>query len=170
MKFSDLFLILLFLLSFQINGFSYTRIYLMSEVELNKENVMLSDICKMEGDNINSISNIIISPELYSDSIVDNKELYDLLSNSVSEKLFIFGSGVKIKINLVQKEVKLEKPVLIVKGEEVELSLKKNGITIDMKGKALSNGFEKDEIDFRLTTGKVIKGRVISLKKADIIL
>ncbi len=142
----------------------------MSEVEISKENLIISDICKMEGDNIDSIANLIISPDLYRDSIVDNKELYDFISLTISDKLYIFGSGVKIKKTIIKKESELVKPVMIEKGDTIELTILKNGITIEMKGKALNSGCEKEEIDFRLSTGKVVKGKITSFKKADIIL
>ncbi len=170
MKLINTVLVLSFIFYFQISGLCYTRIYLMSEAEINKEDLIVSDICKMEGDNINLISNLVISPELYKDSIVDNRELYDFLSLSLDKKLFIFGSGVKIKKNIVKKEIESEKTILVEKGMSVELSIKKNGITIEMKGRALNRGCEKDEIDFRLSTGKVVKGKIISERKADVIL
>jgi hypothetical protein len=154
----------------QIFGSAYTRIYLLSEAEINKENLIVSDICKMEGDNVNLISNTIIPAELYSDNIVDNRELYDFLSTGSDNKLFIFGSGVNIKKSILTKEIVTEKAVLVERGKLIELSIKKNGITIEMKGKALSSGSENDEIDFRLTTGKVVKGKIISDKRADVIL
>lgn len=169
MKLLNSILVLLFFLYFTVNGLSYTRIYLMSEAETSKENLVISDVCKIEGDNIDLISNLIISPELYRDSIVDNKELYDFLSLTISDKLYIFGSGVKIKKNLIIKESELTKKVLVEKGDTIELTISKNGITIEMRGKALTSGCEKEEIDFRLSTGKVVRGRITSMKKADII-
>jgi len=153
-----------------MNALSYTRIYLMSEVEINKENLVLSDICKMEGDNIDKISNLIIPSGFYDDTIVDNKELYDFLSNNIKEQLFIFGSGVKIKKNIIPIESNLTKSILVEKGDMTELSIKKNGITIEIKGKALNSGCEQEEINFKLTTGKIVKGKITSLKKADVIL
>ncbi len=173
MMFRNLFLLVFFLLYFQVNGLSYTRIYLVSEAETNKENLILSDICKMEGDDAGRISGIILSPELYKDSIIDNKELYDFLSTRSDKKLFIFGTGVKIKkitVRPVAIEGETERSVLVERGDMVELAISRNGITIEMKGRALSRGFEKDEINFRLSTGKVVKGKVISVKKADIVL
>ena len=170
MKFCNAFFILFFLLYFQVNGLSYTRIYLISEAEINKENLILSDICKMEGDSVDLISGLVISPELYKDSIVDNKELHDFLSSRIDKNLFIFGSGVKIKKISINNEVVSEKSVLVEKGDMVELAISRNGITIEMKGKALNKGSEKDEINFRLSTGKVVKGKIISVKKADIVL
>jgi len=170
MKFLNVFLILFFLFYFQARGLSYTRIYLISEAEINKENIIVSDICKMEGDSINLISGLVISPELYKDSIIDNKELYNFLSSRIETNLFIFGTGVKVKKNPVNNSVSIEKSILVEKGDLVELAIIGNGITIEMKGKALNKGCEKDEINFRLTTGKVIKGKITSVKKADIIL
>ena len=158
------------LICFQINVFSYTRIYLISEARINKDDLNVSDICKMEGDNIDKISNLVISPEIYGDSIVDNKELSDFLTSNTGDQIFIFGSGVKIKKNII-KNVPVVKPVALVeKGQMVELSIKKNGITIEMKGKALNSGCENEEINFRLSTGKTIKGKITSTKRADIVL
>jgi hypothetical protein len=170
MKILKIIPVLFFLFFFQMNGISYTRIYLISEVEISKDNLLVSDICKMEGDNLEVISNLVISPELYRDNIVDNKELYEFLSQSIVEKLFIFGSGVKITKSLIKEKTDPVKIILVEKGDLIEISFKKNGITIEMKGKALNNGAEKEEIDFKLSTGKVIKGIITSEKKADIIL
>lgn len=170
MKLFNTFIIFLFMIFSGINGFCYTRIYLLSEVEINKENLLLSDICKMEGDNSDLISKIVILPELYRDNIVDNKELYDLVSLSINQGLYIFGSGVKIKKSITRDENDSEKVVLVEKGDTVELLIRKNGITIEMKGKALNKGCETEEIDFRLSTGKIVKGKITSVKKADIIL
>ena len=124
----------------------------------------------MEGDDINLLSNIIISPELYKDSIVDNKELLNFLNSSTDKKISIFGSGVKVKKIEVKKEIEIVKPLLVRKNDQVNLSIKNNSIIIEMKGKALNSGAEMDEIDFKLSTGKVVKGRITSEKKAEIIL
>lgn len=159
-----------FIFYLQLIVFGNTRIYLMSEAEINSRNLHVSDICKMEGDDAAMISNIVISPELYKDSIVDNKELLDFLKLTVEKNVTIFGSGVKVKINTVKKEAEPVKVLLIQKNDSVGLSIRKNNITIEMKGKALSSGYEKDEIEFKLSTGKIVKGRIISEKKAEIVL
>lgn len=162
--------VLFFLLFLQLNLLGYTRIYLISEVQMDKENLILSDICKMEGDDISLLSNIMISPELYKDSIVDNKELLDFLNGNTDKKIYIFGSGVKVKKIDVNKEIEIVKPVLVRKNDQVNLSIKNNNIIIEIKGKALNSGSEMDEIDFKLSTGKVVKGKIVSEKKAEIIL
>jgi hypothetical protein len=124
----------------------------------------------MDGDDINLLSNIIISPELYKDSIVDNKELLNFLNSSTDKKISIFGSGVKVKKIEVKKELEVVKPLLIRKNDQVNLTIRNNSIVIEMKGKALNSGSEMDEVDFKLSTGKVVKGRIISEKRAEIIL
>ena len=167
-------LLLLFFLS--SDGFSYTRIYLMSEVTVNTEDVRVSDICKTDGDNAGLVSDMIIPHELYIDKIIDNKELLDFLNSNLNEKVFVFGTGVKIKHNYIAKskqnpaQPSLVKPPLIKRGDTLILSIKKKGITIEVEGKALSNGDARDEVNFKLLSGKVIKGKIISEKEADVIL
>lgn len=161
-------IIILILLAYQVPGSAYTRIYLMSEAEVTGKNVYVSDICKMEGDSTNLISGLAIPPDLYSDNIIDNSELFDFLSRSIDRQLFIFGSGIKIKRCVKAEVAEPVKVLLIEKGKTVDLSIRKNGIIIEMKGRAMESGFGKDEIEFRLTTGKVVKGRIISEKRADV--
>ena len=161
---------LLLLFFFSSNGFSYTRVYLMSDVTVSSEDVKVSDISMVDGDNADFISDMIIPPELYIDKIIDNKRLYDFLNASQSEKVFVFGTGVKVKHNFKNfKNTKSSvKPPLIKRGDVITLSVRKNGIIIELKGKALSDGGEKDEVDFKLSSGKVLKGKIISSSEADV--
>jgi len=165
-------IVLLLLFFFNSTVFSYTRVYLMSDVTVNKEDVKVSDISMVEGDNADFILDIVIPPELYIDKIIDNKRLYDFLNANLSEKVFVFGTGVKVKHNFKNfKSSKSEvKPPLIKRGDTVTLSIRKNGITIEVQGKALGNGREKDEVRFKLSSGKILKGKIISEKEADVIL
>jgi len=170
MKWLNTILILCLLICFKIDGNCYTRIYLISDAEISKENLIVSDICKMEGANLDHISNLVISPDLYRDNVVDAKELYDFLSLTLNDKLFIFGSGVRITKKTLIKEIDLEKTIVIQNGDFVDLSIKKMVLLLKLKGKALKSGCENDEINLRLSTGKIVKGRIISLKKVDVIL
>lgn len=163
---------LLAVILLQISGFSAVRVYLISETEISRENLLVSDICKLEADRPEKIQGLVIPESLYSDSIVDREELFTLLSNSTEESVSIFGSGVRVTKKIIipeqKSEIVAEKPVLVKKGELVELSYRKNGITIELKGKALNKGCADDEIDFRLSTGKVVKGKIVSVRKADL--
>jgi len=172
MKSSKIAIALLFLFFLSSNGFSYTRIYLMSDVTVNKEHVRVCDISKVEGDNADIVSDMIIPSELYIDKIIDNKELFDFLNSNLDEKVFVFGTGVKIKHNFknFKSGQSVAKPSLIKRGDMITLSIRKNSITIEVKGKALSNGDARDEVNFKLVSGKVIKGKIISEKEADVIL
>lgn len=163
-------LLLLFLLS--SSGFSYTRVYLISDVTVNKEDVKVSDISKVEGESADIILDMIIPTELYIDKIIDNKRLYDFLNSNIDDKVFVFGTGVKIKHNRpsIKSGRGLVNPPLIKRGDMINLSIRKNGITIEVRGKALSNGYARDEVKFKLSSGKVLKGKIISDKEADVVL
>jgi hypothetical protein len=162
---------LFFLFILYSDGFAYTRLYLMSDVTVKTEDVKVSDVCKVEGDNAEMILDMVIPAELYIDKIIDNKRLYDFLNSKVDEKVLVFGTGVRIKHNFVPKKIRdKEKPQLVKRGDVLTLLVRKNGITIEVKGKALKNGSEKDEINFKLSSGKVIKGKIVSEKEADVFL
>ena len=87
-----------------------------------------------------------------------------------SLKIIEIATEIERTYKVAVKDSELVKPVLIEKGDTIELTILKNGITIEMKGKALNSGCEKEEIGFKLSTGKVVKGKITSFKKADIIL
>jgi flagella basal body P-ring formation protein FlgA len=94
------------------------------------------------------------------------------LNSNIDDKVFVFGTGVKIKHNkpIPKSSRSLIHPPLIKRGDMINLSIRKNGITIEVKGKAMSNGYERDEIKFKASSGKVLKGKIISEKEADVVL
>ena len=168
MKFFYLALMFISINFFYIDASAYTRIYLLSDIDLNGENLLISDICKIEGDNIELISGFVISPDLYKDGIIENRELYNFLQQKLKGQMIIFGNAINIrKISPETQPIK-EVIYLVKKGQTIGLLLKKNGIIIEMKGKALGSGTENEEIDIRLSTGKVVKGRITGDKRADI--
>lgn len=158
------------ILCFNIEASAYTRIYLLSDIDLEKENLVVSDICKMEGDNINLISNVVIPSSIYSDGLIESAELMNLLSRKLDGKLFIFGTGVQVRKKAVNFEAGKVINVLVKKGQVIGILVRKNGVSIEMKGKALADGAENDEIEIKLPSGVILKGRIISEKQADIVL
>ena len=167
MRMYRLAIILLLLFFFSSSAFSYTRVYLKSDVTVNSKDVKVRDISMAEGDNADFILDMIIPPELYIDKIIDNKRLYDFLNSNSDERVVVLGTGVKIKHNFRNSRSSIDPP-LVKRGDTVTLSIRKNGIIIEVKGKALSNGRERDEVNFKLSTGKVLKGKIISEKEADV--
>ncbi len=150
-------------------GYSAANVYLLSEVEINRINLLVSDICKIEADRRDNLLGLVIPESLYSDGVVDREELHSFLNGRIDGTVSIYGSGVRVTKKIIPAVVVTpEKPLLVKKGETVELTGKKNGITVEIKGKALEKGSVDDEIEFRLSTGKVVKGRVTSIRKAEL--
>jgi flagella basal body P-ring formation protein FlgA len=46
------------------------------------------------------------------------------------------------------------------KGDNVIIVVRKGDITIEMKGKALRDGFENEDAEVRVKSGKLIKGKI----------
>jgi len=168
MKYFYFMLICIFTGLCYINASAYTRIYLLSDIDMKNENLLISDICKMEGDNIDLISGLIISPDLYEDGIIENRELFNFLQPKLNGQMFIFGNGINIRKSLFKNQSVKNKIFFVKKGQIIGLLLRKNGIVIEMKGKALGSGTENDEINIRLSTGKIVKGKITGDKRADI--
>jgi hypothetical protein len=153
---------------FSFEASAYTNIYMLSDIDMEGDKLFVSDICKMDGDNINLISGLEISHEIYSDGIIENRELFNFLNPVLKGKMFIFGNAVQVRKIPPKIDHNKAEVFQVKKGQTTALLFRKNGIIIEMKGKALSSGSENEEIDFKLPTGKVVKGRVTGNKKADI--
>ncbi len=139
-------------------------IYLIPEVEAYNRSLTLSDIASIEGDPAGQAGVLKIPQSLYKDFIVDRSELNDYLSMSLNQTFTIFGNGAKLsfKSNIPDESpvvIKDDKPFIVKKGENVDLVIRKKGISIEMSGKSLQNGTEDDEISVRLKNGKILKGK-----------
>lgn len=166
------FLLLLLLLPLSVSA--RVNIYLFPEVETDKNNLVLSDIAGIEGDQTEQVSAITIPKLLYKDFIVDRKELNDFLAVSLNQAFAIFGNGARLtfkkKETPVPEVLKEEKPVIVKKGDYVDLIIKKKGISIEMTGKSLQNGTADDEISIRLRNGKILKGKPFSAGRVVVVL
>ncbi|HOP63076.1 MAG TPA: flagella basal body P-ring formation protein FlgA [Spirochaetota bacterium] len=156
-------LLSILILLIPLSASARVRIYLIPEIECGKQIIVLSDIAKIEGDYVLKAGSLVIPAKLYKDSIVDRRELNNYLSENLTGSYSIFGSGVKLSFrkteDVIVCEEEPEKTDLVKKGQMVELMIKKGNISIEMSGKALSNGTEDDEIDIRLKNGRVLRGR-----------
>jgi len=150
------------------------NIYLIPEVETDKKNLILSDIASIDDDRITQAGKIIIPQLLYKDCLIDRKELNEHLASIINQSFTIFGNGVKISFKEEENssliDTKEEKPVIIKKGDLVELVVRNKKISIEMSGKSLDNGTEDDEISVRLKNGKILKGKPMGSGKVAVIL
>lgn len=167
-------ILFIFFLLVPLSVFARVNIYLIPEVETDKKNLTLSDIASIDDDRIMQAGKIIIPQLLYKDCLIDRKELNEHLATISNQSFTIFGNGVKIRFKETEKplliETKEEKPVIVKKGEIVELVIRNKKISIEMSGKSLDNGTEEDEISVRLKNGKVLKGKPLGSGKVAVIL
>lgn len=162
-----LFIILILLLP--LSASARIGIYLIPEVETDKKSLTLSDIAGIDGGQVLKSGSIIIPQSMYKDLIIDRKELNDYLAAELNETFAIFGNGVKLHFkeaeNVFCAEVKEEKPVLIKKGETVELLIRNKGISIEMTGRAMQSGTVDDEVNVRLKNGRTFRGKPLGAGK-----
>lgn len=139
------------------------NIYLIPEVETDKKEIVLSDIAGIDGDEITAAGKISIPHNMYKDMLIDRSELNGYLASELKGNYAIFGNGVRLNFKkdeiATAQETKEEKPVLIKKGDNVDLVIRNKGISIELRGRAMQGGTEDDEIDVRLKNGKIFKGR-----------
>ncbi len=139
------------------------NIYLIPEIETDKKEIVLSDIAGIDGEEITAAGKISIPHTLYKDMLIDRRELNEYLASELKGSYAIFGNGVRVSFKKNEsesaQEIQEEKPVLIKKGENVDLVIKNKGISIELRGRAMQGGTEDDEIDVRLKNGKIFKGK-----------
>jgi hypothetical protein len=166
----SLILVTLFTLGNTVYG--EIKIFLRPKVNL-VNNLSLSDMAFIETDknNIESLKKITIGSELYSDGYVDKKELSLLLKQYTDENIIIYGNAVRTfstgqesdQSNIMDQDH--IGGVVLRKGDTVDVEVKKNGISIILKGTAIDEGRINDEIAVRInyksgSLSKSAKGRV----------
>lgn len=148
--------------------FADINIYLYPIVHEHGNGIKLIDIARVEshGETSEEFENMSIDRSLYSDGIVDRKELLSVIRNLSKEMIFINGSGSRIvpQEQVMNDYISFFDSRLIEKGNSISFELLKKGIKIEMQGTALENGGKGDEIKVKLTNSKILKGRIIDYK------
>lgn len=167
-------LLFIFFLFFPLAVVARVTIYIIPEVEIVKKNLTLSDIARIDGDPVCKTGSIIIPQTMYSDFVIDRKELNDFLASELSEVFSVYGNGVKVTFKEEDKYLftasKEETKFLVKKGETVELIVRNKGISIELTGKSMQNGTKDDEINIRLKNGKILKGKPLEAGKVAVYL
>jgi flagellar basal body P-ring formation chaperone FlgA len=168
MKIKFIFIALILFLPLSI--FGEVRLFLFPRVSQTNNVVKLGDITVLEGniEVINIIKELIIDKSIYADGYIDRKEIYSLLDfyrNDIS----IIGSSVRVK-NSIKHITGTYLPGEILKGESIRIIILKNNIRLEIKGRALSSGFEGEIIPVRVKSGKRLNGKILSSKMVEIIL
>lgn len=147
-------------------AFAELRIYLFPGIEVETKEPLLGDIGKIEGDTpaLKKIREMKIAPELYADGYIDRRELRSLLRACTDDIIIIHGNAVRVTKKasveeaVDQAEVPEEKVLSVKTGERVHLSVRKNGILVEMNGTAVGEGRVGDEINVRLKGSRTVKG------------
>ena len=170
MKFKIL-ITLIFIFFLSVQAFSDVSIYLFPKVKFSEE-IKLSDIGKIEY-KFESIDpgELIIDPSMFSDGLIDRKELRSLLMNHFSS-IYIFGTGTRI---LFEDSNKSQEQIIIgdgsiSSGADIKIILKNKNIRVLTDGTAMGNGKIGEIIPVKLKNSKVVKGIIIKNKTVEIAL
>jgi hypothetical protein len=141
---------------------------LQSKVITNNDRLIIKDVAVVEGNNsdIEKIKNIQIDKDIYSDGYIDKKEILLLLKNNTEDTIFIFGNAIRIlthdqHINNSENDAP---DSVIKKGDSVNIVIKKNGISVILRGIAVNEGKIDEEvvvkIEKKTNTTKLVKGKI----------
>ena len=170
MKFKIL-LSLIFILFLSVQAYSEVSIYLYSKIKYSEE-IKVSDIGKIEY-NFESLDpgELIIDPSIFSDGLIDRKELRSFLMDHFSS-IYIFGTGTRILFE--DSQISQEQIIIgdgsISSGADINIILKNKKIRVVTDGTAMGNGKIGDIIPVKLKNSKVVKGLITKNKTVEIAL
>lgn len=164
-------IVLIFLFSivfFKHTAYCDIKLFLQSKIITNNDGLVLKDVAVVEGNNsdIEKIKNIQIDKTIYSDGYIDKKEILSLLKNNTEDTIFIFGNAIRILTNDPYKNNTENDATesVIKKGDSVNIIIKKNGISVIVRGISLNEGKTDEEIFVKLekktNSFKFIKGKI----------
>ncbi|MCP4134150.1 MAG: hypothetical protein GY754_24470 [bacterium] len=120
------------------------KIYLFPKVAEVPGGIRLEHIGRIEGlsGEVSRVREIGIDRELYSDRLIDRKELASLLRKNTDDVFFIYGNGVRILNNpdALDESAAVRRTILIRSGSRVRFIVVKNGIRVETVGTAMKNG------------------------------
>jgi hypothetical protein len=144
-------------------------------------NLILGDIASIEADQLisDNIKNITIEQSLYSDGYIDKKEIALLLKQYTNDNFSIYGNAVRVTNDLqddLYNTADQYDPAVILlrKGDRVNIIIKRNGISLMLKGTAIDDGKINDEIAVKLDNKAgalhraTVKGRIKSKDRVEI--
>ncbi len=125
----------------------------------------ISDICRLDGpgDWTAEIAALELPEKLYEDGLVDSSEIVSLLKDSGFDRhVDIYGSSVRFESTTPHNRAGDKDPqiVLVDRDHTVRIVYRRNGISVELKGKALNSGKAGDEIEVR--SGKRIIRAVVT--------
>lgn len=144
-------------------------VYLKSTI-VPKNNVTVSDIAQVDGDEAHLVKNMVIPDNALKDGYITKNEVYQTLKSVVNGLLVVHGSAVKLIVpetqynpdNSFQELSPTPEEFTITKGDLVTVTLIKKSIVIELIGKALQSGKTGDEIKITLQSGKTVTGKVVN--------
>ena len=143
--------------------FSYTRIYMIPDYISPDNEVVLSDICRIEGTESSRLNGLKIPEEVYRDGIIDRRELQSVISARLSGGYFILGNGVNLKIGSPEdSEIAGDRKIILKKGYPVKIVIRNRSIKIEINGKSLSDGALGDEVMVYLKNGRKVRGKILN--------
>lgn len=167
----QIFLLLTFFIVFiEHTAYCDIRLFLFPKITTDNNDIFLKDVALVEGNNtdIEKIKNTKIKKEIYSDGYIDRKEILSVLKNNTDDNIFIIGNAVRVfnnATNIIYVENQPSEPV-IKKGDNVNVIVKKNGISVILRGTAVSDGKIDDEVSVKLEKRsnyfKLVKGIIKS--------
>lgn len=112
-----------------------------------------------------AVENIEVPEKLYQDGYLDRREIGELIRAHVKDLVLIYGNAVKISAKegnaaRGKKAGSSSKHPVIKSGEQVNIVVRKNGISVLLTGTALGSGKVGETLSVRLKDAKKLNGIV----------
>ncbi|MBN2158258.1 MAG: flagella basal body P-ring formation protein FlgA [Spirochaetes bacterium] len=146
-------------------------IFLYPRVNRTSENIVFSDIAKIEADPGTTIriSGIVVDEGRVSDGYLDKNEVLDILRESGVGDVAIYGSGVRVFRETAGADAAMAAaPVVVKKGKAVRFQVVGRCMRVEVPGTAMHDGAVGDVIPVKLkgtvvSRGTIINDRVVEL-------
>ncbi len=128
-----------------------------------QEKLFVSHICMIEGDpeTVERVKGLQIDDALISNGYLDKQDIIKLLKENISERINIYGSGVRI-IKQDGNAAASVKKTTIRKGDIVRFQVANSLIRVEIQGIAMKDGALGEVIPVRLRGSKTASGKILS--------
>ena len=144
-------------------------LYLVPQYRMMGDTLEIRDIARIEVKDIDrgTVGSTCIDGTLFKDGYIDRREILVMMREKFGNTVQVFGGGVAIVGNPDKNEKDTALSVAVKKGDKVRFSLVRGPVSVEVAGTAMGNGIEGEVIPVKLSTEKVVHGRIAAAGRVE---
>ncbi len=147
-----------------VDLFAVTRVFMFSRVHVDKKEVRLGDVARIEGEAARRLRALTVPDSVLHDNYIDRKEMSKILREELSGSFYLGGSGVKVLRNSSSNE-KHSLTGTVRRGNLIKIVVKNKNINLEVYGTVVRDSVIGSTVQVKLPGGRKISGLLVHRRR-----